>query len=60
MHALSFFKVWYLVYFILFFYKNVPISEFLEKKNPPLLYATDKLGEMALAYLKSLPKKKHA
>lgn len=50
----------YDILFILFyfFYKNIPISEFLGKKNPPLLYATDKLGEMALAYLKRVCPKK--
>lgn len=29
-----------------------------ERENPLLLYATAKIGEMALAYLKSLLKKK--
>lgn len=62
MHALSFFfKSRISCYFI--FFKKVPNNFFhkkrkKERKIPLLLYATAKLGEMALAYLKSLFEKK--
>lgn len=55
MHC-PFFKVGYLV--ILFFFKKVPNNFFHKKRKKErkislLLYATAKIGEMALAYLKS-------
>lgn len=62
MHC-PFFKVGYL---ILFFFKNVPNNLFSlkkrikERKISLLLYATAKIGEMALAYLKSWFEKKKA
>lgn len=61
MHALSFLKVGYLVTF--FKKSQIMIFPKKEKRNIPLLlYATAELGEMALAYSRSLlkKKKKHA
>lgn len=62
MHCPFFFKVGYL---ILFFLKKSLIISFhkkriKERKIPLLLYATAKIGEMALAYLKSWFEKKKA
>lgn len=50
----------YDILFILFYFfiKTSLLVNFWKKKNPPLLYATDKLGEMALAYLKRVCPKK--
>lgn len=60
MHALSFLKVGYLVTF--FKKSQIMIFPKKEKNIPLLLYATAELGEMALAYSRSLlkKKKKHA
>lgn len=58
MHALSFLKVGYLVTF--FKKSQIMIFPKKEKNIPLLLYATAELGEMALAYSRSLLKKKKA
>lgn len=44
---------------LFYFFKKVPNNDFSKKrKNPLLLYATAKIGEMALAYLKRVCSKK--
>lgn len=62
MHALSFFFLSRISCYFIFFKKSLIMifqkKKKKERKIPLLLYATAKLGEMALAYLKVCSKKK--